>query len=122
MHSFPLSSRHELVDDLFALPKSRDEWQRYKLTDEQVAFYHEQGYLVGVRILTDRQIAKLRAELADFFDPQHAGHELWYEYHTNESADPSRVLFHALGAWRITPGFHDVLWQPGATVSAKKGG
>jgi len=118
--STDLSTRHELVGDLFQLPRSRDEWERYKLSDEQVAFYHEQGYLAGVRILTDEQIAKLRAELTEFFDPQHPGHELWYEYHTNESTQPDTVLFHALGAWRIRPGFHDLLWHPAFTVPASQ--
>jgi ectoine hydroxylase-related dioxygenase (phytanoyl-CoA dioxygenase family) len=115
-----LSTRHELVGDLVSLPKTRDEWERYKLTEEQVAFYHEQGYLAGVRILNDDQIAKLRAELIEFFDPQHPGHELWYEYHTNESNKADTVLFHALGAWRIRPGFHDVLWHPAFTVAASQ--
>ena len=118
--SVDLSTRHELVGDLLELPKSPREWERYRLTDEQVRFYHEQGYLAGVRILTDQQIAKLRTELADFFQPQHAGHELWYEYHTNESAQPDKVLFHALGAWRIRPGFHDILWHPAFTVAASQ--
>src|SRR5262245_47663676 len=104
--SVDLSRRHDLVGDLLVLPKTAVECERYRLTDEQVAFYHEQGYLAGVRILTDEQIDKLRAELADFFQPEHNGHELWYEYHTNESAQPDKVLFHALGAWRLRPGFH----------------
>jgi ectoine hydroxylase-related dioxygenase (phytanoyl-CoA dioxygenase family) len=30
------------------------------------------------------------------------------------------VLFHALGAWRITPGFHDILWNPAFTVPASQ--
>jgi ectoine hydroxylase-related dioxygenase (phytanoyl-CoA dioxygenase family) len=115
-----LSTRHELVGDLLALPKSPGEWEQYRLTDQQVAFYHEQGYLAGVRILTDEQIAKLRTELAEFFDPQHPGHALWYEYHTNESNRPDTVLFHALGAWRIRPGFHDLLWHPAFTVPASQ--
>jgi len=113
-----LSTRHELVGDLFKLPKTREEWDQYRLSDEQVAFYHEQGYLRGVRILTAEQIEKLRTELADFFSPRHDGHELWYEYHTNESTKPDTILFHALGAWRIRPGFHDVLWHPAFTVAA----
>jgi ectoine hydroxylase-related dioxygenase (phytanoyl-CoA dioxygenase family) len=115
-----LSKRHDLVGDLLSLPKTPAEWQQYKLTDEQIAFYHEQGYLAGVRILTDEQIDKLRAELAEFFDPNHAGRELWYEYHTNESTKPDTVLFHALGAWRIRPGFHDILWHPAFTTAASQ--
>jgi ectoine hydroxylase-related dioxygenase (phytanoyl-CoA dioxygenase family) len=115
-----LSTRHDLVGDLVSLPKTRAEWEQYKLSDEQVAFYHEQGYLAGVRILSDEQINKLRAELIEFFDPQHPGNELWYEYHTNESNKPDTVLFHALGAWRIRAGFHDLLWHPAFTVAASQ--
>ena len=48
--SVDLSTRHDLVGDLLKLPQTRDEWDRYRLSDEQVAFYHEQGYLAGVRI------------------------------------------------------------------------
>jgi ectoine hydroxylase-related dioxygenase (phytanoyl-CoA dioxygenase family) len=95
-------------------------WQKYRLSDAQVAFYHEHGYLSGVRILADAQIEQLRKELEGLFDPKHPGHSLFYEYHTNESPDPSRVLFHALGAWRITPGFHDVLWNPAFLMPASQ--
>ena len=115
-----LSKHHVPVGDLISLPLSRDEWEKYRLSDEQIAFYHENGYLAGVRILSDEQIEKLRAELACFFEPEHPGHELWYEYHTNESSRPDTVLFHALGAWRITPGFHDILWHPAFTVPASQ--
>ncbi len=115
-----LSLRHDLVGDLLQLPKTKGDWEKYRLTDEQVAFYHEQGYLKGIRILTDEQIEKLRTELAEFFNPGHEGHELWYEYHTNESSRPDTVLFHALGAWRIRPGFHDILWHPAFTVAASQ--
>ena len=66
------------------------------------------------------KIEILREELAGLFDPQHPGHELFYEFHSNESPDPSKVLFHALGAWRITPGFHDLLWSPAFTMAASQ--
>ncbi len=105
---------------LFPWPPSRDELQRYRLSDDQVAFYHEHGYLAGIRVLEDEQIELLQTELAEFFDSSHAGRELWYEYHTNESADPNNVLFHALGAWRLRPGFHDLLWHPAFTVPASQ--
>jgi ectoine hydroxylase-related dioxygenase (phytanoyl-CoA dioxygenase family) len=115
-----LSEVHELIGGLFELPRSREDWDQYRLSREQVAFFQEQGYLPGVRILQDQQIERLRAELKEFFRPDHDGHELWYEYHTNESRNPDTVLFHALGAWRITPGFHDILWHPAVTMAASQ--
>ena len=115
-----LSQQHKLVSNLFSLPKSRERWEQFRLSDEQVAFYHEHGYLHGVRILSDEQVAALKAELAEFFNPDHDGRELWYEYHTNESAKADTVLFHALGAWRLRPGFHDILWNPAFTVPASQ--
>ena len=74
----------------------------FRLTDEQVEHFHEFGYVSGVRILSEEQIELLQNDLAGFFDPQHEGHDLWHEYHSNESADPDRVLFHALGAWPVS--------------------
>jgi ectoine hydroxylase-related dioxygenase (phytanoyl-CoA dioxygenase family) len=115
-----LAAHHELVGDLFHIPTRREEWEQYALTPEQVRFYREQGYLAGVRVLNDRQIQSLREELTGFFTPGHDGADLWYEYHTNESASPDTVLFHALGAWRIKPGFHDSLWNPAFTVAASQ--
>jgi ectoine hydroxylase-related dioxygenase (phytanoyl-CoA dioxygenase family) len=111
---------HQLAGDLFTLPRTQAEWDQFRLSDEQVEFFHDQGYLAGVRILTDKQIDQLRTELSEFFNAQHEGRELWYEYHTNESASPDTVLFHALGAWRLRPGFHDLLWHPTFTVPASQ--
>jgi hypothetical protein len=115
-----LSTAHELVSDLFRWPERNGEWESYRLTDEQVSFFHENGFLAGVKMLDDRQIEILRNELGELADVQHPGHGLFYEFHSNESTDPSLVLFHALGAWRITPGFHDVLWNPRFLVAASQ--
>lgn len=113
-----LSTRHELVGDLFRLPETAEEWARYQLDDEQVEFFREHGYVAGVKILSDEQVVRLRAELIELSDPAHPLHHLFYEFHTNEARDPSRVLFHALGAWRVAAGFHDLLWHPAFTVPA----
>ncbi|MFN0196992.1 MAG: phytanoyl-CoA dioxygenase family protein [Planctomycetaceae bacterium] len=115
-----LADRHELVGTCFSLPTTAAEWRRYMLSPEQVEHFHTHGYVAGVRVLTDEQVDVLREELSRFFDPQHDGRELWYEYHTNESGDPNNVLFHALGAWRLSPGMHDVLWNPAFTVPASQ--
>lgn len=118
--STDLSTRHKPLSGLFPWPRTPEEWEPYRLSDAQVAFYQENGYLSGIRVLDDRQIETLRTELAEWFQPDHPGRDLWYEYHTNESPDPNRVLFHALGAWRIKPGFHDLIWNPAVVMAASQ--
>jgi len=113
-----LSLAHEPVSDLFEQPQSPQEWQRYQLKQSQIDFFNENGYLAGVRILSDEQVNVLRTELAQLVDPNHPSNNLFYEYHSNETGDPKNVLFHALGAWRITPGFHDLLWAPAFRMAA----
>jgi ectoine hydroxylase-related dioxygenase (phytanoyl-CoA dioxygenase family) len=115
-----LSSVHGLATNLFKWPSSKEEWAKYELTNEQISFFRENGFLAGVRMLDDEQIESLRNELFDIADVNHPGHELYYEFHSNESSDPSTILFHALGAWRIGPGFHDVLWNPRFLVAASQ--
>ena len=115
-----LASRHELLTDLFSLPDTQEQWDRFRLSDEQLTSYREQGFLAGIRILDDNQVEALRAELEGLIDPKHPGNGLFHEFHSNESTDPSKVLFHALGAWRIKPGFHDLLWNPAFVVPASQ--
>ncbi len=118
MEAKDLSEVHGLVGDLFPEVSAQEAWERYRLSDEQLAFYEENGYLSHVKLLDERQVEVLRAELAALTDPSHPGHDLFYEFHSNESPDPAKVLFHSLGHWRITPGFHDVLWNPRFVVAA----
>ncbi len=115
-----LSTVHQLAGKLFRWPTSKSEWEQYKLSEEQVHFFHENGYLAGVKMLDEEQTEILRNELTQLGDTSHPGHSLFYEFHSNESADPSTILFHALGAWRITPGFHDVLWNPRFLMAASQ--
>ena len=114
-----LSERHEPVGTLFSGPETTVEREQFGLSAEQVEFYHESGYVAGVNILDDVQVDALCEELQALFDPRHPAAELWYEFNSNESTDPTRVLFHALGAWRISPGFHDILWHRAFAVPAR---
>ena len=113
-----LADYHELVSDLFKQPKSREEWDQYRLSDEQVAHFHEYGYLSGIKLLEDDQIEVLRNQLDEVIDPKHPAHHLFYEFHSNESEDSDSVLFHSLGQWRIASGFHDILWNPAFVMAA----
>src|SRR5216684_2668722 len=115
-----LSRYHYPISTLFASSTTSGDWDQYRLSEEQIEFFRENGYLKGVRILTDDQVEVLRAELEHLMDPAHPGRHLFHEYHSNESTDPNRVVFHALGAWRVLPGFHDVLWSPAFLVPASQ--
>lgn len=115
-----LSNRRTAITDLFVTPNTSEEWQQYRLSNNQIEFFHTNGYLDGVRLLNEEQIEMLRAELAGLIDPNHPGHDFFYEFHSNESIDPAKVLFHALGAWRIAQGFHDLLWNPAFLMAASQ--
>ena len=115
-----LSVNHGLVSNFLTSASHPESRAEFRLREEQIEFFHEFGYLKGIRMLSDEQVDVLREELAKLMDPSQPGHELFYEYHSNESADPNTVLFHALGAWRIAPGFHDLLWNPRFTVPASQ--
>ncbi len=111
-----LSEYHRPITTLF----NTDSPEHYRLTSDQVEFFHTNGYLARIPLLNEEQIETLRLELAGLIDPNHPGNELFYEFHTNESTDPSTALFHALGAWRIAPGFHDLLWNPAFLLPASQ--
>ncbi|HET6993364.1 MAG TPA: phytanoyl-CoA dioxygenase family protein [Chitinophagaceae bacterium] len=115
-----LSTVHKLVSDMFRWPNTLEEWDSYRLSEEQVDFFNKNGYVAGIKLLDEQQVERIKKELGEIADPRHPGHTLFYEFHSNESTDPSTILFHALGAWRITEGLHDVLWNPRFLVAASQ--
>lgn len=60
-----LSLYHSPVTKLFYEPESEEGWEACGLSDEQVSFYEENGYVAGVRVLTEEQLQALRAELSE---------------------------------------------------------
>jgi ectoine hydroxylase-related dioxygenase (phytanoyl-CoA dioxygenase family) len=115
-----LSKVHHLLTDLFKQPASPAEWEQYRISEEKVRFFKEHGYVSGIPMLDEQQVDRIREELSLIADPSHPGNSLFYEFHSNESTDPNTILFHALGAWRITPGLHDVLWNPRFLMAASQ--
>lgn len=113
-----LSEYKHLISNMFSWPEKAEEWDQYKLSEEQLLFFKDNGYLAGVKMLDEWQIDQLKDELQEVMAPDHPNHDLFYEFHGNESEDPERVLFHSLGHWRMTPGFHDILWNPAFVMAA----
>jgi hypothetical protein len=119
-----LAEHHSPVSDFLAL--SGDSWpvtdaarQRYSLSEEQLARFAADGFLDGWQVLNEAQVGRLRDELATIMNPHHALHVLWHEYNENEAGEASgKHLFHSLGAWRLAPSFHDLLFHPAILVPA----
>jgi len=114
------SELHAPTGALGSLPACKQDWQQYRLREEQVEAFHRDGFLTGVQVLDDHQVESLCAELAGLMETSHPSHGLFHEYHSNESSNPDTILFHALGAWRTGPAFHDVLWSPAFLVAASQ--
>lgn len=111
-----LSQFHAPVSDFVSWPQNADEWERFRLTEKQIADFERDGYIAGIQILDEKQIEILCSELDGLMQREHPANSLFYEYNSNESQDPATALFHALGAWRAEPGFHDILWHPAVVM------
>jgi hypothetical protein len=109
-----LSQHHAPLLDLF--PRSAD--ASLRLSEAQLRFFVEHGYLSGIPLLDARQLEALRAEVDRLAAADDRELGLLYEHNRNESDDPARRLFHCLGHWRILPALHDLLWHPAFTVKA----
>ncbi|KFC59021.1 syringomycin biosynthesis enzyme [Flavobacterium gilvum] len=106
------------ISNMFVQPKTAKEWEQYMLSEEQVSFFKENGFVKGIKILTEEQVDILNQELVKLQSVNEAEKKLFYHYESNESVDPSKVLFHAIGGWRVTPGFHDLFWAPAYRMAA----
>lgn len=113
-----LASYSHPVSNMFEQPKSAKDWEQYMLTEEQIQSFTKNGFVNGIKIMTEEQVDILNAELIKLQSVTTEEKELFYHYQTNESEDPEKVLFHAIGAWRVTPGFHDLIWSPAYRMAA----
>jgi hypothetical protein len=75
------------------LSANKQDWQQYRLSQNQVEAFHRDGFLAGVQVLDDHQVEALCAEQAGLMEPSHPSHELFHEYHSNESSNPDTICF-----------------------------
>jgi hypothetical protein len=108
--------RHGPVSDLF--PRSGDDRSPWELSEEQVSFFHEHGYVKGGRVLDEGQIEALRSGLEAIRLGENPRTGELYEIDEDYRREPEKNLFHFLGAWLIDDGFHDVLWHPAIAMKA----
>ena len=99
-------------------PSTEDHLQQFALSDDQIASYLQNGFITGIQVLDETQCEAALAELTLFLDAEnpHPGLGLFHELHRNQTGDKDNVLMHALGHWRASPLFHDLVWHPAITV------
>ena len=105
-----------LTEDIYCLVNE----DSFELSEDAQKQFCDKGYIVGPGRISQKTLSELLADLDQLMRPDHPGNDLWHEYHTNESTNPETILFHALGAWRIKPSFHDLLWHPAITIPARQ--
>ena len=59
---------------------SEEAWKKYALSEEQLKFYEESGYLEGVNILSETQLKQLQSDTMELMNPENPKHKLWHEY------------------------------------------
>lgn len=106
------------ISNLFDQPKNAKDWEQYVLSEDQISFFKKNGFVNGIKIMTGEQVDMLNDELTKLQSLSAEEIALFYHYESNESEDPGKVLFHAIGAWRVTPGFHDLIWSPAYRMAA----
>lgn len=101
-----LSAKHGPLSRLFSDLKDRT---AAPISGEMAADFERDGFVIGVSMLSGEQISTLQAELQTLMEPE-VDTSLFYEYNLNESKETGRRLFHALGAWRASEAFHDLVF------------
>lgn len=107
---------HRICGNLFRPLQSEEQRRQCMLSEEQVQFYRENGFVKGPRILDDHQIQVLRDSLERIRQGQNRRIEELYEVDEDYKKAPEQNVFHFLGAWMIDEGFHDILFDPKITI------
>ena len=93
------------------------------LSSAQVDKFDRDGFVATEQpVLTPAQLEQLRADLDALVSqqPPHPKVDLLHELHYNEAAGSDSVLFHCLGHWRCTPGFHDLAFLDAICLPASQ--
>lgn len=80
------------------------------LSNDAVEFFSENGFVLGGQAVGAERLDRLRRDLAEMMSDNFEPDQRFYEFHSNE-AESGGVLFHALGAWRVSPAFHDLVFH-----------
>ena len=89
--------------------------KQFELSDEQVRFYDENGYLAPLRLLDERQLADLRTRLERMIrDDFPRADELLNAPRVKAGEKPRMIYFQ--GAWQVDDAFRELIFSPRITT------
>ncbi|XP_064623781.1 phytanoyl-CoA dioxygenase domain-containing protein 1-like [Lineus longissimus] len=112
------STVHQPTGEFGPPIKDCSEWSKFKLSQEQIDTFWRDGFLLHVPVLSHEDCDRILEDYRYFLDENHShpGEKMLYEFHRNQANDPENVLMHALGHWRLTKRFHDLVFLPQVVV------
>ena len=91
-----------------------------RLSNEQMAFFEENGYVAGIRVLDGSGLETVRAAVERVHRRENPHLPLLYEIEEEYDRDPEQNAFHFLGGWLVEEALHDLVFHPAATVPASQ--
>lgn len=107
---------HGYLTDAFPRAETARERSRWRLTEAQVAEFHERGCLLDLPLLEPAQVVELCSRLQSIRANLPALKERLYEVEDAWEERPDEVVLHFLGAWLVDAWFHDLVFHPGVTI------
>ena len=101
----PLCHVREMITDTFRGPATTSD--DAELSADQLQHYREHGYVHGIDLLSDEQVAALRDALARMTEADYPHAE-----HLSGTRGGQTPVVHFQGAWLVEPVYHDLVFNP----------
>jgi len=111
----PLAGVHQMIGSSYRKAATPAEYRQFELTPQQIATYHEQGFVGPVRILDQAQVEALLASMERMLEPGYAGKGSLLGLPAVMPAERKGVI-HFQGAWTVEEPVHDLVFAPRMTV------
>jgi ectoine hydroxylase-related dioxygenase (phytanoyl-CoA dioxygenase family) len=109
-------TRPDPLTALFPRLRAASDAAARRLTDAQLGFFHENGYLAGIRVLDEPALEAVRDAVERVRRRDNPHLSLLYEIEEDYDRDPEQNSFHFLGGWLVEEVLHDLVFHPAVTV------